>query len=574
MVGISSTLAGLTIWAKYLSMRFFEIADPKTQPAPQAGVPPVDATKEPHPADQKQAVQPPAKVKRAVKGEGPFVFDGVTYANRKDQQPVVDELKAALIDEFPSVNVRNDLEDLNAGKKIPSIRILNALPRDKVLAVLKDAGYQLANTKNDVQIVSGTYQNFIYTFTKNNVVFTVVIAGKGAGEGQEGKCQVGIQMLRPEKFGLKGVEKTKSELVALVKQNIPNVAKSDPVLQQALSQLLDVAMGQRSTVDAPLMDHISGCLNLISQDFGEILTPIVLADGDSDIISFSTTSNKPLIDVDVKGIPVAVKSLGGSGNSFSAIRDMIHDYEKSKKEENPEWKANKTFKILQDFVSKDGKTNDKLIRAAQLAAVPEAVALNQILGTTPQNYAQMEAAVSTLVQTLSKTPEGQKNLYAAYLKTIMPAAVAAGRTRGKKKTLDVKPSDKKEKPVPVGLPGDYRSYVKDDDTAEEPKQSSKSAGKKKFDANFVRAASRQLTYMLGMGFRNQVVEGDDKAEMEQTITDVMTRKDAIAAKITINNDGSIKVIKTAFKDLKFGYQYHAGTDTVDQNAPGFHIQFT
>jgi hypothetical protein len=318
------------------------------------------------------------------------------------------------------------------------------------------------------------------------------------------------------------------------------------------------------------MDHISGCLNLISQDFGEVLTPIVLADGESDIISFSATSNKPLIDVDVKGIPVAVKSLGGSGNSFSAIRDMIKDYEESKKAEDPTWEANKTFKILQDFVSKDGKTNDKLIRAAQLSAVPEAVELNRILGTSPQSYAQMEAAVSTLVQKLEATPEGQKNLYSAYLKTIWPASIASGRTRGKK----VLAPGKKPALVPVGLPGDYRSYVKDQDTTEEPKQSNKSAGKKKFDANFVRAASRQLTYMLGMGFRNQVVEGDDKDEMEQTITDIMTRKDAIAAKITINNDGSIKVIKTAFKDLKFGYQYHAGTDTVDQNAPGFHIQFT
>ena len=544
-----------------MSMRFFEINNPKMQPAPQTSVPPVDATKEPHPADQKIAPQP--VVKRTLKGAGPFVFDGVTYATKKDQEPEVTAIGNILRDEFPSVKVNNEVEDLNDDKKIPSIRILNALPRDKVLSVLKDAGYQLVNTKNDVQEVSRTYQNFIYTFTKNNIVFTVVIAGKGAGEGAEGKCQVGIQMLRPEKFGLKGVDLTKSQLSAKVKAAIPQVVKADPILQQALSQLIDVAMGIRSSVDAPLMDHIAGCLNLISQDFGEVLTPIVLADGEGDIISFSKTSNKPLIDVDVKGIPVAVKSLGGSGNSFSAIRDMIADYEKLKKEEDPAWTANKTFKILQDFVSKDGKTNDKLIRAAQLAAVPEATALNAILGSTPQNYAQMESAVTKLVQTLSATPEGKKNLYAAYLKTIWPASVAANRVRGKKATL-----------VPVGLPGDYRSYVKNDDTAEEPKQSNKSAGKKKFDANFVRAASRQLTYMLGMGFRNQAVEGDDKDEMEQTITDVMTRKDAIAAKITINSDGSIKVIKTAFKDLKFGYQYHAGTDTVDQNAPGFHIQFT
>ena len=325
-------------------MRFFEINEPNT---PQAGVPPVDATKEPHPADKQPAAPAQLKAKVKRKGDGPFIINGVTYANRTDQNTEVAAIKAALIDEFPSVNVRNDLEDLNDGKKIPSIRILNALPRDKVLSVLKDAGYQLVNTKNDVQEVSRTYQNFIYTFTKNNIVFTVVIAGKGAGEGQEGKCQVGIQMLRPEKFGLVGVEKTKSELANIVKAAIPKVAKSDPILQQALSQLIDVAMGDRSTVDAAVMDHISGCLNLISQDFGEILTPIILADGAGDIISFSKTSNKPLIDVDVKGIPVAVKSLGGSGNSFSAIRDLIAHYEKSKKEE---WKCITTCLILTELL--------------------------------------------------------------------------------------------------------------------------------------------------------------------------------------------------------------------------------
>lgn len=487
------------------------------------------------------------------------MFDNIKYANKAEQQPIVAQLEQILKSEFPSVNVRNDLEDLNAGKQIPSIRILNALPRDSVLALLAANGFSLKQTANPIQVVSGTYQSFIYTFTVNNTVFTVVIAGKGAKEGVEGKCQVGIQMLRPEKFGLKGVDLTKTEMVNTVKENLPNIAKSDPKLQDALSQLLDVAMGTRASVDPQLMAHIAPCLNLISQDFGEVLTPIVLADSDNDIISFSATSNKPLIDVEINGTPVAVKSLGGSGNSFAAISKMIDDYEKAMLQDDPKWKANKHFDILKDFVSKNGKTNDKLIRAAQKATVPEALALNKILGTIPSSYADMEVAVTKLLDQLKNTPEGQANLYSAYLKTIMPASLSAGRTRGKNKT-----------PVAVGLPGDYRQYVS---PGEDQKQSTKSAGKKKFDANFVRAASRQLTYMLGMGFRNAVVEGDDAQEMEKTITNILTRKDAVAAKITIAADGSIKVVKVPFKDLKFGYQYHAGTDTVDQNAPGFHIQF-
>lgn len=511
--------------------------------------------------------QPVKKSRAPAKGTGPFKFDGITYANKADQTLVVDKIETILIKEFPAVKVRNDLEDPNDDKKIPSIRILNALPRESVLDILSKNGIQLTRTTNPVQDVSGTYRNFIYTFTQGGKVFTVVIAGKGAkqgvqgGEGSEGKCQVGIQMLRPEKFGLKGVELSKSALASQVKQAIPKVT-SDTLLQQALSQLIDIALGSRKTLDPELMDHISPCLNLISQDFGEILAPIVLADSDADIIAFSGTSNKPLIDVDVKGVPVAVKSLGGSGNSFAAIRDMIDDYEQTMRAEDPNWQAGKHFEILKDFISKEGKTTDKLIKAAQKAQVPEAIKLNEILGAAPMSYPEMETAVTKFVENLKATKEGQKNLYSAYLKAIMPAATAAGRTRGKKETL-----------VTVGLPGDYKQYV-NDDTAQEPKQSTKSAGKKKFDANFVRAASRQLTYMLGVGFRNAVVEGEDAEEMEKTITDIMTRRDAIAAKITIGRDGSINVVKTPFKDLKFGYQYHAGTDTVDQNAPGFHIQFT
>ena len=544
-------------------MKIFEVIEQDDEPVEQPAVTPAPLQPSKKTVPKQPAQQPVATPpRRVVKGAGPFVFDNIKYANKAEQQPIVAQIEQILKPEFPSVNVRNDLEDLNAGKKIPSIRILNALPRDKVLSLLAANGFSLKQTANPVQIVSGTYQSFIYTFTVNNTVFTVVIAGKGAKEGQEGKCQIGIQMLRPEKFGLKGVDLTKNEMVNTVKANLPNVAKSDPQLQEALSQLIDVAIGIRATIDPELMAHIAPCLNLISQDFGEVLTPLVLAEKDTDIISFSATSNKPLIDVEINGTPVAVKSLGGSGNSFSAISKMIDDYEQAMLQDNPKWKANKHFDILKDFVSKNGKTNDKLIRAAQTAGVPEARTLNKILGVAPMSYADMEAAVTKLLARINKTSAGKAHLYAAYLKTIMPAAVSAGRTRGKKKTI-----------VAVGLPGDYRQYVNDAVPGEEQPQSTKSAGKKKFDANFVRAASRQLTYMLGMGFRNAVVEGEDAHEMEQTITDIMTRKDAIAAKISIATDGSIKVIKTPFKDLKFGYQYHAGTDTVDQNAPGFHIQF-
>ena len=531
-------------------MRYFEIITEQPKVATDA---PISATKE-IPAD----TSPMPTQKKVKKGIGPFEFGGITYANKPQQELIRTEFLKILQPVFPVVNVRNDSEDPNAAKKIPSIRILNALPKQNVLDLLAKNGYKLTPTTSDIQRVSGTYMGDIYTFTKNNVVYTIVIAGKRA-KGEEAGAEVGIQMLRPEKFGLIGRELTRAQMAKEVKTKIPQLFGQDPQFAQALIQLVDVATGTRPRVDPALMAHIKSRLNYVSQDFGEVLTPLAMTTDDSEIISFSAKSNQPLIDVSVQGQPVAVKSLSGSGNSFAAIIDMIDSYDAELKKD-PAKQESRTMSILKDFVSKDGKTVDKLIRAAQRAQVPEALALNKILGSVPQSYAELEVAVTKLVNKLKAS--GDANLYKRYLDTIYPASVAAGRM-GK---------GKNPQPKPVGLPADWKIYTKAEGDVE-PNQTNKSAGKKKFDANFIRAASRQLTYMLGMGFRNEVVEGENSKEMEDTLKAIMSGKNATVAHILINPEGTITVKKKPFRDAKFGYQYHAGTDTVNQNAPGFHYHF-
>jgi len=531
-----------------MTMRYFEIlVEQETATSPESN------TQAPEP---QQDVAPIKKSKTVKKGAGPFVFDNIKYADKSQQEDIREKFLVILKPKFPVVKVRNDTEDLNAGKKIPSIRILNALPKQEVIDLLKQNGFNLVPTNNEIQKVSGTYAGDIYTFTDSGVVFTVVIAGKRAKD--DAGAQVGIQMLRPEKFGVLGREFNRASLAKEVKDKIPALFGQDPQLSSALQQLVDVALGTRKSVDKPLMDHISSRLNYISQDFGEILTPIAMTSSD-EIISFSEKSNQPLIDVNVGGQPVAVKSLSGSGNSFASIIDMINKYEEDMKKD-PSYTENKTMAVLKDFISKEGKTVDKLIRAAQRSEIPEAVKLNEILGSSPQNYQQLEQAVQQLVNDLKAT--GEENLYKKYLEKIYPASIAAGRfSKGKN-----------PKPKPVGLPADWKKYTKSEGEQEKD-QSSRSAGKKKFDANFVRAASRQLTYMLGMGFRNRVVEGENAKEMEDTLKAIMSGKNAVVAHIVINPDGTIGIKKQPFSNARFGYQYHAGTDTVDQNAPGFHYHF-
>lgn len=524
-----------------MNMRYFELIAEQEPVQKVATDAPVDATKE----------LPPTDVEKPV------------YATQGQQKLVAKQIADLLAADFPLAKV-----EARTDKVIPHIRIKNALPKQEVLNKLTSSGFALSNKIDSKQLSSSdTYQSSTYSYNKDGMLYTIVLAGKGTDTG----AQTGIQTLRPAAFGLSGISKTKRDLVNYVKGRIPSVTK-DQIFQQALMQLVDVAAGDRPQVDAELMSHIQGVINLVSQDFGEILTPIAMAKNDSQQISFPKESNKPLIDGYVDGKPVAVKSLGGSGNSFKVIKNLIDSYIDTKRKQDPNFTPSQSFTVLQDFVGDDGRIVDKLIRAAQNAKIPEAVELNKILGVSkpPMNYKELENGVIQLVDKLKAS--GQTNLYKRYLEIITPAAFAANRMtkpkEGRKSKKEFKP-----KPIGVGLPADYDKYmgVESEDSAEENKRS---AGKKKFEQDFVKAASRQLTYMLGVGFRNHVVEGTAAQEMADTITDVMSAKDAIAAKIEILPDGKITVNSTPFSSLRFGYQYHAGTSTVNQNAPGFTIYFT
>jgi hypothetical protein len=501
--------------------------------------------------------------------EKSYNINGIEYAAVQPNDEVALKIKELLVDQFPNVAVRVQFAKPNDNKLVPHIRILNALPKSTVIDLLKKNGLVLRDPDSVQLMISDTYQSDTYSLKNNNNLFTIVIAGKGSTQKTGEGCQVGPQQLRPEKFKLLGWTGTRIELASKVKEELPNVIGPDQQLLNGLSQLVDVALGEKENVDPQAMSWMSGCIKLISQDFGEILTPIVITKG-SQPIKFSPKSNEPLIDVTINGQDTAVKSLSGSGNSFMVIKDQIDQYEKEMAS-LPGNTLSVSLKVLKDFVSSDGRTTDKLIRAAKTAGIPEYQSLIKILGVSEiNNYSEMESAVANFVKKLQAS--GSDALYSRYLQAVLPAALSSGRTTKQKENRKSK-TNFLPKLIPVGMPADYKKYIRANTEDDVGIQSSRSAGKKKFDANFVRAASRQLTYMLGMGFRNQVVEGEMALEMETTITNIMKRRKAIAAWIIINSNGTISVQQRSFENAKFGYQYHAGTDTVNQNAPGFHIRF-
>ena len=500
------------------------------------------------------SVKPVAKKPKA--GDGPYNFDGKEYANVATSKKIAIDIQNAIKQDFPNAVV--EVDSAKDGKLVPAIRIKNALPKDQVKQALASL-YQLNPADAVSATVTGTYGADTYSVDIGNQIVTIILAGKG---GKTGGAQVGIQQLRPNKLGLVG-DITKAELVEKVKQSLIKVVGNDPKLLEALRQLVDVAAGTREVMDPELNAHIRDSINLISQDFGEVLTPIKMSVNDDDIINFPTQSNQPLIDAKVNGKPIAVKSLGGSGNSFSVIQELIDDYEKEMNKDPKQIadERRRMLSLVKEFNKSKGDVKDNLIRVAQMAPTDEASALNDLVGFEPSNYNEMLKAADVIMKQISADAASKEDLYKKYLEAILPVSMSGARmTKGKNPKVQA-----------IGMPSDWQHYTGIKDIKD---LKAKSSGKKYFDSNFVKAAADQLTYLLGASFHLDAAEGGkDAEEMSNLITDIMTKKQAVAAKISITPEGGIKVNVTPFSDLKFGYQYHAGTSRPSQNAPGFTIHF-
>jgi len=494
--------------------------------------------------------------KKLKTDDGPYNFDGKEYANIMASKKIAIDIQNALKKDFPNIVV--GVDSAKDGKLVPSIRIKNVLPKDagkKILASM----YALHPADPVSSTVTGTYQTDTYSFTVDNQIFTIILAGKGS---KSGGAQVGIQQLRPNKLGLVG-DNTKAQVVELVKKSLVKVVGKDPKLLEALRQLVDVAAGTRDVIDPDLNDHIKDSINLISQDFGEVLTPIKMSVNDSDIINFPEQSNQPLIDAKVNGKMIAVKSLGGSGNSFSVIQELIDEYEKEMNKDPKQVAGERArmLKLVKEFNKSKGDVKDNLIRVAQLAPTKEALALNNLVGFKPNNYEEMLKAADIIMKSISAEATSSEDLYKKYLEAVLPISTSGARMTG----------GKSPKVQAIGMPSDWKHYTGLKDIKD---LKVKASGKKYFDSNFVKAAADQLTYLLGWSFRMDAAEGGkDSEEMSKLITDIMTKKEAVAAKISITPEGGIVVRVTPFSDLKFGYQYHAGTSRPSQNAPGFSIHF-
>ena len=364
------------------------------------------------------------------------------------------------------------------------------------------------------------------------------------GKPGQATYEVAKKEFSPTVLGLAGRTYNRDQLVTATQSAVVTKTQTRPALQAILLELLEIAQGLKQTLSPEnIANFTSDARKKVSQDFGEILAPIMLAKGD-EIIEFPAAGNFPLIDVVVGANKYSVKSLTGSGTSFSSIVGLLDSFEKtitSDKDQQKLYDLIKHYKPGKDT----GKNVDKIIRAASHAKIPEYVKAVEMFGQPFNDYPSLEAIVSGI-------PDNKPETYAQVLKALYAVSVAGNWGN------------------PVGMPADANKYVPEIQIPVR-KADAKQAGYPAFKKDPVKAAADILTYIVGVGTLNYVTQGEHAEEYSKMMTNIVTQSPAWLGHITINKDGSLDIIAKPFSELKFGFQYHAPSHIPGNNLPGFMV---
>jgi hypothetical protein len=421
----------------------------------------------------------------------------------------------------------------------------------KAVRHIRAFGISVADLKNAIKSIGGVEKSPdikqstvsssfpVYSFEKDKVLYTIVIGMKGLNKDDAESRGIGRKELSPAGLGLVAGMYSKSDLITKTKAAVEKKYRNkDPILADTLIGLVDNAVqGGKNSLPAEQMDHVAPYIGTLSQDFGEILAPILMMD-DSDTCELPS-GNEALVDVRIPGKGnISVKALTGSGTSFRAVAKYMDEFEKSMETETDQEKK-KRFAILNQFNPKTGGKNvDKIIRAVSQAQTEEYKALKNIIGTDVKSYQDLVDAVET------KTGKAD---YGTFLNTFYPMMTAG-------------PWGK-----PVGLPADGKYYMNPEGDSPKPKQ----AGKPSYDSNPAKGGADIITYSLGIGLMNYIRQGDDADSYKDMMTDIVNKADAVIGHITIQSDGKLSLKTQPFSDLKFNFQYHAPSHLPGNNLPGF-----
>jgi hypothetical protein len=469
---------------------------------------------------------------------------GPKYATR-DQ---IKHLRNELVKQLP---YRFDVDAKPAVSPVVYIRVFGA-DINELKSYFAQWGLEALQPTPEQNILSGSYQKLSYL--AGDTVYTLVVAGVGSNAKAKapGTSTIPAQSVvvakkefTPTVLQLGGKVFNRDQLIKDTTAAVSQRAKDRPALLAILLELIDVAAGTKTSLSPENNANLNNAARKqLGQDFGEILAPIVLADS-SEKIEFPAEGNFPLIDVTVGQNKYSVKSLTGSGTSFSSIVGLLDDFEKTISSDEEQ-------KMLFDLIKQyhpttGGKNTDKIIKAAIHAAVPEYTLAADLYGNGFDSYQYLTAVIGQ-----NFNNDNSEAAYTKFLKKIYPISIAGGWGQA------------------IGMPADAGKYLPNLNLPQ-LKGEAKTAGYPSYRANPVRAMANILTYILGVATLNYITKGVKAKEYQAMMTKIVSQSPAWLGKIDITADGQLSIVTKPFSQLNFGFQYHAPSHIPGNNLPGFMV---
>jgi len=539
-----------------MTMRFFEFkltedetAALQTQGprvAAPAGQPDPAAVKAAHPADEQPAAQPAAPV----------------YADKKNYDALIEKLLPAIQKLHPN----GQAEYSKKANRIPHLRTNDVTPVE-LTQIMTGLGYSEGKGDNKQLSTSREYQKQV--FVKDNVSYTIVVRGASATKGQVSGLMYKRKDLTPTGLGIVGkTYSSKQQLVDEVSAKIEQkYRQADSILADTLIELLNIANnGGQGVLSPQNLEHIKTHLDAISQDYAEVLTPIMVVD-EGDVIDFPNGSEK-LIDVTVGNKRYAVKAAGGSSTSMNSLGTLLDEYERT-----IDHKDTAKKEMFQNGIKiwastrKEGSVLDRICLAAYKNKTPEYVSMSAILGSefagydkeyTDENGQTIPSLMSILTTKLANVA------YPDFLKMVYPATTSGnwpGKVKGHPKVKNSEGNPVK----PLGLPDDAWYYLGLEDNTPRPL----TAGKNSYDPDPADGGGNIICYILGQGLRSKIKFGQSASQYKGIMTDMLRTLNCYLAYLDITKEGGLALRNYPFSSIDFEFDYWAPSYQAGNNRPGF-----
>jgi hypothetical protein len=405
------------------------------------------------------------------------------------------------------------------------------LDKDELQDVLQKlpngAGINLIPITNPAKNISSFASGDPYQFEYQGKIYYALASTTVSSKSGGPKLKLFAKKeLSPVKLGLVSAYNDKKTLANDITKNVNSKYNDDRgrVLLHVLGNAINYQNQTPIPEDLKYILQNKTMLKQISQDFGESVGPILYAKNGK--IDFPM-GNEPVIDIKIGGVGIAIKSLSGSGNSMVKLKEIIDAYAETIDQKDVKKIARiKTFQKLAD---PSIKVIDSIIQIAKDINAPEMTALETATKKMKiYNLPQLLNAVEKLIYR-----KGKPVPYETALATVEKILSASGKTYGMPIDRGTEPALKKYKRDPKI----YIAYI--------------------------------LTYGMGKGLENVIVNGVDKDAYGELLRDIMKTVDAKAGFVTVDVNGIVSFQIKDFKDLNFKFDYHAYTTKPGNNRPGF-----